>query len=299
MTGRPIWRRSYRKDFSAELPTWGFSAAPLVDGDRLVVVPAGRPNAKVAALDKTTGQEIWRALDAVISEPGYSHPILIEAGGARQLIVWHAGALASLAPDNGEIYWEQPFKIRMNTPIATPAWAEPHIMVSAFFSGARLYRLDPEKPVSTMVWKGDSDSAVDTDKLHSLMATPVIDGDYIYGFCSSGQLRCLRRATGERVWESQQATVERTRNVSGFIVRHGNRYFINNDRGELIIAKLSPQGYQEISRTELIRPTTTMGANRRERKAVNWVHPAYANRHIYTRNDEEIIALSMDAADYE
>lgn len=295
VTGRPIWRRSYRKDFSAELPTWGFSAAPLVDGDRLVVVPAGRPNAKVAALDKTTGQEIWRALDAAVSEPGYSHPILIEAGGARQLIVWHAGALASLAPDNGEIYWEQPFKIRMNTPIATPAWAEPHIMVSAFFSGARLYRLDAEKPVSTMVWKGDSDSAVDTDKLHSLMATPVIDGDYIYGFCSSGQLRCLRRATGERVWESQQATVERTRNVSGFIVRHGNRYFINNDRGELIIAKLSPQGYQEISRTELIRPTTAMGANRRERKAVNWVHPAYANRHIYTRNDEQIISVALTA----
>ena len=127
------------------------------------------------------------------------------------------------------------------------------------------------------------------------MATPVIVGDYIYGFCSSGQLRCLRRATGERVWESQQATVERTRNVSGFIVRHGNRYFINNDRGELIIAKLSPQGYQEISRTELIRPTTAMGANRRERKAVNWVHPAYANRHIYTRNDEQIISVSLTA----
>ena len=168
-------------------------------------------------------------------------------------------------------------------------------MVSAFFSGARLYRLDLENPVSTMVWKSESESAVDTDKLHSLMATPVIDGDYIYGFCSSGQLRCLRRATGERVWESQQATVERTRNVSGFIVRHGDRYFINNDRGELIIARLSAQGYQEISRAELIRPTTAMGANRRERKAVNWVHPAYANRHIYIRNDDRIISVPLAA----
>jgi hypothetical protein len=49
---------------------------------------------------------------------------------------------------------------------------------------------------------------------------------------------------------------------SGFIVRHGDRYFINNDRGELIIAKLSPQGYQEISRTALIKPTSNSG-NRR------------------------------------
>ena len=294
-TGKLIWSRDYRNDFAAELPTWGFSAAPLVDGGRLIIVPAGRPDAKVVALDKRTGKEIWRSLNAVVSEPGYSQPIIIKAGGTRQLIVWHAGALASLNPNDGELYWEQPYPIRMNTPIATPAWARPHILVSAFFGSARLYELDRDRPTSTLVWKGDSDSAVDTDKLHSLMATPVIEGDYIYGFCASGELRCLRRSTGERVWESQQATVEKRRNVSGFIVRHQDRYFINNDRGELIIAKLSPDGYDEISRAELINPTTARGANRRERKAVNWVHPAYANRHIYTRNDEEIIAVPLAA----
>ncbi|MDA1313697.1 MAG: PQQ-binding-like beta-propeller repeat protein [Acidobacteria bacterium] len=294
-TGELVWRRSYREDFSAELPTWGFSAAPLVDGERLIVVPAGRPDAKVMALDKATGKEIWRALDAVVSEPGYSQPILLDAGGTRQLIVWHAGAVASLDPSNGELFWEQPFKVQMNTPIATPAWSEPHLLVSAFFSGPRLYSLAFDRPVSSLLWKGESDSAVDTDKLHSLMATPVFDGDYIYGLDSAGELRCLRRATGERIWESQQATVEKLRNVSAFIVRHEDRYFISNDRGELIIAKFSPEGYEELSRVELIKPTTDRGANRRERKAVNWVHPAYANRHIYIRNDEAIISVSLEA----
>lgn len=294
-TGELIWRRSYREDFGAELPTWGFSAAPLVDGERLIVVPAGRPDAKVMALDKATGKEIWRALDAVVSEPGYSQPILLDAGGTRQLIVWHAGALASLDPVNGELFWEQPFKVRMNTPIATPAWSAPDLLVSAFFSGGRLYRLDSDRPVASLVWKGESDSAVETDTLHSLMAAPVFDGDYVYGFCSAGELRCLRRSTGERVWESQQATVEKRRNVSAFIVRHEDRYFISNDRGELIIAQFSPEGYEELSRTELIKPTTDRGANRRERGAVNWVHPAYANRHVYIRNDEEVISVSLAA----
>ena len=74
------------------------------------------------------------------------------------------------------------------------------------------------------------------------MAAPVIDGDYIYGVCSYGQFRCLRLATGERVWETQAVTVEKARNASAFIVRNGDRYFINNDRGELIIARLSPSG---------------------------------------------------------
>ena len=118
------------------------------------------------------------------------------------------------------------------------------------------------------------------------------NGDYIYGICAQGQLRCLRLATGERVWESQAVTVEQRRNASAFMVRHQDRYFINNDRGELIIARLSPKGYQEISRTELIKPTTE-GGGRRERGAVNWSHPAYADRHIFARNDEEIICADL------
>ena len=82
------------------------------------------------------------------------------------------------------------------------------------------------------------------------------------------------------------------------MVRNGNRVFLNNDRGELIIARLSPAGYEEISRTPLITPTSPPG-NRRELRNVNWVHPAYANKHIVTRNDEEIVSFSMDARDYD
>ena len=293
--GELVWRRSYQDDFQAQLPVWGFSAAPLIDGERVILVPAGQPDAKVVALDKYTGQERWRALDATISEPGYSQPIIIQAGGARQLLVWHAGGLASLAPATGRLYWEQPFKIRMNTPIATPLRSGSDLIVSAFFNGARMYRLDPIEPKATLLWKGSSDSAVATDGLHSLMATPLIEGEYLYGICSSGQLRCLKRSTGERVWESQQATVEKKRNVSAFLIRHRGRVFIHNDRGELIIARFSPQGYEEISRAKLITPTTTSGVGRRELGAVNWAHPAFANRHVIARNDEEILSVSLAA----
>jgi outer membrane protein assembly factor BamB len=123
--------------------------------------------------------------------------------------------------------------------------------------------------------------------------TPVIDSDYIDGICSYGQFRCLNLKTGERVWETLDVTKEKARWASGLIVRQGDRYFINNDRGELIIAKLSPQGYQEISRTPRIKPTTNPG-NRRELGAVNWSHPAYANRRIVARNDEEIISAPLE-----
>ena len=86
-------------------------------------------------------------------------------------------------------------------------------------------------------------------------------------------------------------TRERVRWASGLMVQNGDRVFINNDRGELIMARLAPEGFEEISRTHLIDPTSPPG-NRRELKTVNWTHPAYANRHIYVRNDQEIVALS-------
>ncbi|HZO52243.1 MAG TPA: hypothetical protein VFB63_05985, partial [Bryobacteraceae bacterium] len=118
---------------------------------------------------------------------------------------------------------------------------------------------------------------------------------YLYALDNDGLLRCLTAATGKLVWKTDALLGEHAMYGTAFFVKNGDRYFINNDRGELIIAKLSPKGYEEISRASLIKPTSNPG-NRRELGSVNWTHPAYANRHLYTRNDEEIIAVPLAAA---
>jgi outer membrane protein assembly factor BamB len=176
--------------------------------------------------------------------------------------------------------------------IATPLLAGNRLFVSSFYNGPMMLELDPAKPAAHVLWRGKSNSEINTDGLHALINTPVMDGDHIYGVCSYGQLRCLDARTGERVWETMELTKEKARWATGFIVRNGDRYFINNDRGDLILAKLSPMGYEEISRTPLLKPTTH-GGGRRELGAVNWSHPAYANRHIIARNDEEIVSASL------
>ncbi len=292
-TGEPVWTKDARADYAAPLPAWGLTAAPLVHGRLLIAVMGGK-SGKVVAFDKTTGAEVWRALGGDDSEPGYSQPLLIRAGGRDQLIVWHAGALTSLDPDSGKPLWEHPFKIIMSTPIATPVQAGPFLLVSAFFQGARLFRLDDAAPGAELVWRGKSDSERNTDTIHALMASPLIDGDHIYGVCNYGQLRCLKTATGERVWESQAATVELGRNVTAYLVRHGGRTVIFNDRGELIFARLTPSGYQEQSRARLIEPDSKAGS-RRELGAVVWAHPAFANRHAIARNGREMVRVDLSA----
>ena len=291
--GSVVWRKSYQTDYKAKLPTWGFVSAPLVDGERLIAVVGGEPGAKVMAFDKRTGRELWRALPSDF-EPGYGPPLIVEAGGARQLIVWHPRAVASLNPATGEIYWEQPFAVRFGMTVATPVFSRHGLLVSAFYNGSRLYRLDPNRPAAELVWRGNSDSEIETDGLHSLVTTPVVDGDYIYGIDSYGQLRCLDARTGKRVWESIELTGENARWISAQIVKNGDRYFINNDRGDLILAKLSPQGYEEIDRVTILKPTNPT-QRRRELGAVSWTHPAYANRHMIIRNDQEIVRYSLEA----
>ncbi len=288
--GSIIWQKDYVKDYRMQMPVWGITSAVLIDGDRAIAIVGGQPDAKVMAFDKMTGKEIWRALPSD-SEQGYGQPVIIEAGGIRQLIIWHPTAAVSLDPATGKVHWQQPFRVNMGMTLATPVWSGPRLLFSSFYNGSMLLEL--AGAAARMMWKGKSDNEINTDGLHAVVNTPVIDGDHIYGICSYGQFRCLNLKTGERVWETMEVTKEKARWASGFIVRHGGRYFINNDRGELIIARLSPQNYQEISRTPLIKPTSNPG-NRRELGAVNWSHPAYANRHIFARNDEEIISVSLE-----
>ncbi len=289
--GEIIWRKDFVKDYGTQVPVWGMTGAPLVDGERLIALVGGEPDAKVVAFDKRTGKEIWRALPAD-SEPGYCQPFLVRAGGVPQLIIWHPLAVVSLNPASGKVHWQQPFKIQAGMTVATPVLAGSRLLVSAFYNGPMLLELDSRLPRATMLWKGKSDSEIATDSLHALLTTPVIQGDYNYGICSYGQARCVKLSTGERVWETLDITNEKARWAAAFIVRHQDRYFINNDRGDLIIARFSPEGYREMSRTKLIEATSRVGV-RRELGVVNWSHPAYANRHIVARNDREILRASL------
>jgi outer membrane protein assembly factor BamB len=293
-SGEILWRKNYIKDYRADFATYGFSSSPIVDGDRLIALLSNTPDAKVIAFDKVTGKEIWRALKGE-GEIGSSQPILVDIGGTRQLIVWDTTSVTSLNPVTGATYWAQPFKSSMNIAMAHTG---NRLLMSTFYEGPLMLELDEKKPGARVLWKGNGTSEIDTDKLHATLTTPIIDGSHVYGICSYGQLRALDATTGERIWESQAATVERVRWASAQVVQHGDRVFITNDRGELVLARFIPAGYQEISRAQLLKPTTDP-RGRRKLGAVNWSHPAYANKHVYARNDEELVAVSLAADDYQ
>jgi len=289
-TGRVVWAKSFKRDYGAATQTWGFAAPPLVEGDRVICMVGGEGHT-VVAFERETGRELWRALNA--RETGYAPPTLIEAGGRRQLIVWDSDALSGLDPATGAVFWSEPFKTKMAHAIGTPRKHGEFLFISSFFDGSMLLRLDATAPRVTVEWQIKGRSEVKPESLHSLMSTPFIEDGHIYGVCSFGQLRCLKLATGERVWETLVPTSrdgKPARWMTAFLVKHADRFFIYNETGDLIIARLTPQGYEEISRAHLLDPTNRAGG-----RDVHWSHPAFANGSVFVRNDRELLCADLRA----
>lgn len=286
--GTVLWARDFKKDFGVKTPMWGFAGHPLVDGKRLICLVGGEGSVAVA-FDKDSGKELWRALSA--KEPGYAPPMIYEFAGKRQLIIWHPEAVNALDPETGKLFWTHPHNpaIRSGMTIPTPRKVDDLLFLTSFYNGSLLLRLDSDKP--SVVWQSKKVSERDTDGLHTVMATPVIENGYIYGPCSYGQFRCLKLETGDRLWETFAPTSGKSeRWGNAFVVKHSDRAFLFSEKGDLIIARLTPEKYEELSRVHLIDP-----ANRDPGHPVVWSHPAFANRCVYARNDKEIVCASLTA----
>jgi len=289
-TGQVLWSHDLREAYRARVPTWGIAASPVIEDDLLIVHFGGADNACIGAFDKVTGVERWRALP---DDASYSAPIVITQAGKRVAVCWTGNRIVGLAPPSGRLLWEYPFPWeKWPIAIATPVLHGDLLLFSEAHQGTLLLRLSQAEPSVEKVWHHRRENVGDGQAMHCLISTPLIDGEYIYGVDSSGVLRCLRLTTGEQVWEDRTA-VPPNRFATIHLIRHGERTWMFNERGELIIARLTPEGFQEISRAKLIEPTTDQ---LRRRDGVTWSHPAFAYRHVFARNDKALVCADLSAA---
>jgi outer membrane protein assembly factor BamB len=293
--GRLHWSRNLLKD-GDDVQVWGFSATPLLDGNQLICLAGNKP--AVIAFDADTGKERWSALAVVNNEVGYCPPMIATFGDKRQVIIWHPEAVTALDPATGKTLWSHDWHIRANLTIPSPRQVGDRLFLTSFYNGCKMLQIDGKGDTFTVKQlyrsNGRGEMPNQTDKLHSIMPTPVIKDDHIYGVCSYGELRCLRLEDGKRVWSDLKATgaaPKPERWANAFLVPQGDRFFLFNEKGDLIIARLTPKGYEEIDRARILDPTGRLGGARK----IVWSHPAFANRAMFARNDKEIVAVSLAA----
>ncbi|MFH1718717.1 MAG: PQQ-binding-like beta-propeller repeat protein [Planctomycetota bacterium] len=285
--GDVLWSRNLKVEYDIKVPIWGIAAAPLVEKDLVIVHIGGKDDACIVAFDKVSGREKWRALS---DRASYSAPIIIEQAGRRVLVCWTGDSVSGLDPLTGELYWRHPFTpSRMVIGIATPVFQDGYLFVSSFYDGSLLLEVDPDRLAVREVWRRKGPSEKDTDSLHCCISTPIIQAGCIYGVDSFGELRCLDLKTGDRIWENLEA-VPTARWANVHLVRHEDRVWMFNERGELIIGKLSPEGFDELSRAAIIKPTEGQLS---QRGGVCWSHPAFANKCVFVRNDSELLCIDL------
>lgn len=260
--GKLLWAKDMVKEFQAKVPIWGYAASPVIDGERVLIHVGAEPNGCLMALDRLSGQEIWRSG----SDPaGYCTPLVIDTPSGRQIILWTPEHIHGLESSTGKALWRVPYKVTNGVAIATPIFQEGMIFVSGYWEGSKWIALGA----------GPTDAKLvrEERRLCGLMAQPLYRAGHVYLLDKKSGLVCFELKTGQRIWEDHRLTAK-GRNPHASIVwtGEGDRVVLLNAEGELILARLNPQGYQEQSRTKLLKQAV-------------WGHPAFAGNCIYVRSD--------------
>jgi outer membrane protein assembly factor BamB len=293
-TGKPVWNKNLVKEYKIEpTPLWGYAAHLLLDGDLLYSLVGGEGSG-VVAFDKKTGKEVWKALTT--EEISYSPPMIFEAGGKRQLIIWDVSSLNGLDPATGKPYWKVPYPAngkpqRPNVNIATLRREGQLLFLSSTYHGSMMLKFAADKPDVSVLWRKEPKNPMKPEGLCSLMPSPVLKDGHVYGVSIDGALICLEAETGKELWQTYDLMDGKETDCgTAFLVPQGDRYVIFTEKGDLILATMTPREYKEISRTHVIEPAESA----RGRKVV-WSHPAFALQSVFIRNDKEIIRVDMAA----
>ena len=269
--GQVLWSRNLVEEAGARIPEWGLAASPVIYHDLVIVHGGGSPGASFIAFDRTSGKEVWRASD---DPAGYATPVVTTHNGHDLLIAWTPENVLGMSPRTGEIHWSIPYKVTYGVAIATPIVVDDLVFVSGYWEGSKAIRLGSTPAQAELAWE-------ENRNLRGLMCQPMHRDGYVYTLDKHHGLTCFELATGEKQWDDGNRMTPRSRNPQANLVWLGDsdRVIILNAEGELILARLTPEKYEEDSRTKIIGPT--------------WAHPAFAGNHVFARDDQQIVCVRL------
>jgi outer membrane protein assembly factor BamB len=228
--GELVWEHDLLEEFYAPPLRWGVSFSPLVEGDLLITTPGGPDGNSVVAFRKSDGEVAWKALDEPAS---YSSPIALTAAGKRQLLVFAARALVSLAPDTGKEYWRYRWETNSDCNIATPIAVGNYVFISSGYGkGCALLEVvagDGGLPSVHRVYE--------SNRMCNHFSSSVYYKEHLYGF-SEGTLVCMEFRTGKIRWKESGFK-------KGSLLIADGHLVILGEYGKLALARATPDGYQE------------------------------------------------------
>jgi len=280
-TGKEIWAKDLREEYTVTLPTWAFAESPFIDGNK-VILWVGGEKASVVALDKMTGAPLWTT-PSTGQRGNYASMIAFDYAGQRIYVNMNQTGVLAVQAETGKQLFDIPHKTEWDVMATTPyffmkvpaAATSPEalgylLVVSGYGTGARCYQLNVSGDTITphLHW-----SNPEFDNMHGGM---VVKDGYAYTathyYKRQRNWSCINIETGEVVWEAPGVGMGSLTCADGML-------FCMSERDPVVaLVKASPEGYEELGRFELPAPEEGGGTG------MSWAHPVVCNKKLYLRH---------------
>jgi outer membrane protein assembly factor BamB len=262
--GQLLWSNDVAGQVGAAKPNWAFAASVLVQ-DNLLILDMGLSG---AAVDKSTGQVVWSSAKEA---GGYATPVPCSINGVPTVVIGSARTVFGVEPKTGKELWSFPWKTQGDLNVADPIVSGNVVFVSSDFEhGSAVFQIS-----GTNAAPGWANS-----KLRTHIATSVLTGGYVYGVdgqannAGNATLKCLDFTTGAEKWDFKGLG-------AGQLIVADHKIIMLGDGGELVVAEASPDGFNPISRAQVLGGKC-------------WTAPTLANGRIYGRNAKgDVVCLDV------
>jgi outer membrane protein assembly factor BamB len=262
-TGKKIWEQNIVEKFHGEVPHWGISESPLIDGEKLIVTPGGS-GASIVALNKADGKLIWKSPG---DRAAYSSPIVVNSGGVKQYVTLTSNAAVGVSAATGEQLWRYAQVANNVANVATPIFANDHVFVSTDYgTGCALLRLAPKT--------GKASEVYFNREMRNHHASSILIGKHLYGF-SSQILTAMDMMTGNVAW--------RDRSVGkGNMTYADGHFYVMSERGDVALVEATPEAYKEKGRFSIPQGSFN-----------TWTPPVVANGRLYLREQDNLYCFDV------
>ena len=268
--GKTVWKVDTQKTYRAPDGFFGMACSPLIEGNAVLLNIGGTGGAGIVALDKTNGKLLWKSLD---DEASYSSPVISTLQGKRRAVFFTRTGLAVVNPADGAVDYQHRWRARIHASVnaAAPLVVANRVYLTSSYNTGALV-LDASPSGYREVWSNDT-------SLSSQYASVMHRDGFLYGTHGRADvppepaLRCVELATGRVRWSEN-------RFGDCQMILCGDRLVALMESGELVLGQVSPEGWREISRAQVV------GSNARNQ-------PALANGRLYVRNKNQLVCLEV------
>ncbi len=269
--GKEKWSVDTAEKFGGKNIRWGIAESVLIIGDMAICTPGG-PDATMVALNKLTGETIWRT-KGLGDISAYCSPILIKDAKKSLVVTMTGENVIGVSPDSGKVLWKYPYRGRCQAHAVSPTYHDGQIFVtSGYGDGAVMLKLSDDGKSVKVAWK---DKGFDTHHGGVIL----VDGN-VYGTTWDGN------RDGNWIcadWKTGKVKFEESWKCKGSMVfADGMLYCYEEKTGNVALVKASPSGFKVISSFKM-----TAGDGQ------HWAHPVVSDGVLYVRHGNALRAYDV------